>query len=103
MRYSVLVKRPDGGEVGSLVVAYEDAAANEMAKTLAESYGQGSTVLSIVDTEGRDVMTEQKDPLERESQRPDKQNKTAEERVEKQEISTKEVVPDKTGDIRPNR
>lgn len=39
--------------------------------------------------------------LKRESQEPDDQDKDTLERVDKQTIETKEVTPDKRGDIRP--
>jgi hypothetical protein len=104
VRYSVLVRRPDGGEVGHIVSTTEgEARATDMALVLAESYGQGSEVVSITDADGRNVMGEHKDPVKRESQKPDSQNKTATERVEKQTIEKKDVTPNKTGDVTPNR
>jgi hypothetical protein len=104
VRYSVVVRKPDGLEVSHLVSSYDgDQRALEIARTIAESYGAGSEVADVVDADGRNVMPDQKDPIERESQKPDDQNKTATERVDKQSIDTKEVTPNKTGDIRPNR
>lgn len=104
MKYSTLIRRSDGTEIGHVVSTTEgDGYARTMADTLAESYGKGSEVTSIIDADGRDLMADQKDPLERESQQPDDQNKTATERVDKQTIETKEVRPDKTTDVKPNR
>jgi hypothetical protein len=37
------------------------------------------------------------------AQENDDQNKTTPERVEEQKVETKEVAPNKTGDVKPNR
>lgn len=97
MIYVVTLAR-DGREYTSQLVSYDGiGSAKELAGILAQT--ENADLVSVKEKDMGE--TQQQDPLERESQKPDAQDKTAGQRVEKQEINTKEVAPNKRGDVRP--
>lgn len=98
-RYTVTMLRPDGEEqTGTIITDGNFNTPEELGETYAESFGY-----ELVSVKESSVGDQNNDPLKRESQQPDDQNKDVNERVEKQSIETKEVRPQKTGDVKPDR
>ena len=100
MRYTAMIRREDESSFESKVdTTAGDKQAVELAKNIAESYG--ATLVSLSDADGKEIPVgdQNKDTEER----VDEQNKTTTERVEEQKVETRDVKPDKTGDVKPDR
>lgn len=102
MKYSVTMQRDDGTEYGMTVEsAAGDTEATAIARSMAESYGH--RLIKLSSNDGKEIPVGTDDQNKDTEERVDEQNKTTTERVEEQKVETRDVKPDKTGDVKPNR
>ncbi len=119
MRYSAEIRRGDDTTFTSKIdTTAGDERAVALAINLADSYG--ATLVSLTDDEGKEIpvgddtvssgsgtandasvrIEEQNKDTE---ERVDEQDKTTTERVDEQKVETRDVKPNKTGDVKPDR
>ena len=102
MKYSMTVERDDGTQYGMTIEsAAGDKEATAMARNMAESYGH--RLIGLADNDGKEITVANDDQNKDTEERIEEQDKTTTERVDTQKVETKEVSPDKTGDVKPNR